>query len=881
MSAALLFGVLSGAFQTFVSAGSYLDPAFYNETVGGQMNIPIALDFTPDGRVLVAEKGGAVRVIDANGNLLADPLYQISDVNNHHDRGLLGIAVDPNFSSNGYIYLSYTYDSDPSNIAGKKTARVMKLKTTGNSHVAGSEQILLGSVGGTAQNPSCHDYQITDDCIPSDSLSHTIGGIRFGADGKLYVSTGDGAGFTAPDPLAFLAQDIDSLAGKLIRINTDGSAPSDNPFYNGDSSANRSKVWAYGLRNPYRFNFRPGTNQITLADVGWFTKEEVNIIQKGGNYGWPCREGTVATVGGYTALPGCPINTATIDPIHDYDHNGGVGAVTGGAYALHPEYPADLRGNYLFGDFSLNRMQYLDIDNGQVNAVVDLSNDADGPVEFKTSPDGYVYYISIYTGEVRRIRYQNTTNPQPPAAIINATGFGGAAPYTVTFDGTDSTDPNGDPITSYQWNLGNSVTSTAPNPSTTYNSVGTYSVSLTVTNNIGESTTTSRTISVVAPVGSGADMVHVSSTNSPTTNYVGTAMDITTTFRNDGDADTVSLYMFIMDQNYDTVEDLALSGISFAPGESKDFSINWLPPGVGPYYYWVGAFSGDWAEQLIPVESALDINVLNRNPGGATEADVQFSSASAPASAQQNSIVDVDASFTNLGTNGAVIVNLEIYDSAGNQVQQEFFENVTFAAGESQSFSIDWNANVPEGTYYFAASTFSSDWSELLQWVSDAAVISITDVVNPPTGAQIDVISGGTTAAGWDDDGVWNTAVSTQNGEYAFTYAQPWAGVYFHRALAPISPAEVSSVNLRIRADGSNAASNINLDVYSTAGVKVGSVNLDSYITDGSLSDGQYHSISIPISAFALTDNIGALVLQDQTGLANTSYTISELSIRY
>src|SRR5690606_25799516 len=133
---------------------------------------------------------------------------------------------------------------------------LVRVTVVGDTASETSKVVLLGSVGGDALNPSCSNFDVTADCIRSDSPSHSVGGLRFGPDEKLYVSLGDGSDFDRADPNALYSLDIDALSGKVLRINTDGTGPADNPFYNGDPDANRSKVWSYGLRNPYRFNFR-------------------------------------------------------------------------------------------------------------------------------------------------------------------------------------------------------------------------------------------------------------------------------------------------------------------------------------------------------------------------------------------------------------------------------------------------------------------------------------------------------------------------------------------------------------------------------------------------------------------------------------------------
>jgi len=135
----------------------------------------------------------------------------------------------------------------------------------GNVAVRGSETILLGRVGGSPSSPACADFAPDADCIASDSITHTVGGIRFGSDRKLYVATGDGADFVGIDLNAFRAQDLDNLSGKILRIESDGRAASGNPFDTGNPNDIRSKVWAYGFRNPYRFSFHPDSPVVIMA----------------------------------------------------------------------------------------------------------------------------------------------------------------------------------------------------------------------------------------------------------------------------------------------------------------------------------------------------------------------------------------------------------------------------------------------------------------------------------------------------------------------------------------------------------------------------------------------------------------------------------------
>ena len=218
------------------------------------------------------------------------------------------------------------------------------------------------------------------------------GGLRFGVDGKLYASLGDGADFSAVDPRALRAQNVDALAGKILRINTDGTAPSDNPFYDGNPNSNRSKVYALGLRNAFRFNFHPTTNSLYAGDVGWGSWEEINRIVPGGNYGWPCREGNVVTT------YGCTPSSTHINPLYTYAHDSaGAGSVIGGSFPSSSAYPVQYANSLFIGDYAQMWMKRLVL-NAAGTAVVSIEDfipDTVWPVEIITGPDGNIYYFQL------------------------------------------------------------------------------------------------------------------------------------------------------------------------------------------------------------------------------------------------------------------------------------------------------------------------------------------------------------------------------------------------------------------------------------------------------------------------------------------------------
>jgi glucose/arabinose dehydrogenase len=468
-----------------------LPSGFETEVLADGLVLPTALTFSSDGRMFIAEKDGTVRLYK-NGALEAVPVIRLTDINNYGDRGLIGIAADPNFAVNGYLYLSYTYENTPgANFSGPKTGRIVRITVVGDIASESSKVVLVGSVGGNISTPSCQNFATTDDCIPSDSSSHTVGGLRFGPDGKLYASLGDGASFDYVDPNALHAQNLDSLAGKMLRINTDGTAPSDNPFYNGSATANRSKVYAYGLRNMFRFNFKPGTTQLYGGDVGWNTWEEINKIVKGGNYGWPCREGTLPTAYGCTAA-------GALDPLYAYPHDAnGAGSVTAGAFPTGTAYPAQYANTFFFGDYAQNWIKQMKVStSGAFLSVSDFASSTDstnGPVEFITGPEGNIYFIAIYTGEVKRITH--TLGNRRPIVAMSGSPLSGLAPLTVNFSSAGTNDPDGNPIT-YLWNFGDGSGSSIANPSHVFTQNGIYNTVLTVRDNKGGVETKSITVTV-------------------------------------------------------------------------------------------------------------------------------------------------------------------------------------------------------------------------------------------------------------------------------------------------------------------------------------------------------------------------------------------------
>ena len=421
---------------------------FVDEPVVTGLTVPVAFTTLPDGRILVAEKAGVVRVV-RDGRLLPDAFIDLrAKVNDYWDRGLLGIAADPAFAQNGYVYLFYVHEDDPFTYSGSKTSRVVRVTAAGDTASSASEVVLLGTLGG----PTCSAWPVGADCLPADSPSHNGGALRFGPDGALWITTGDAASFNAVDARALRTQQLDSLAGKVLRVHVDGRGRADNPFFTGNANDARSKVWAYGFRNPFRLTFRPDTGRPYIADVGAGAWEEVNAVTAGANFGWPCYEG-VAPQPGYQPLAECQTliaqgAAAVIAPLAAYPHVGGSAAIAGGAFYSGNAYPELYRGAYFFGDFVRGSLHYLTVDGSDrvAGPIKGFAANLDAPVDVQADAQGIVY-LSVTTGALRRIRYTPDTGPRYTVYLSDSAGTAtyasnGAGP--VEFDRSHGASAAGD-----------------------------------------------------------------------------------------------------------------------------------------------------------------------------------------------------------------------------------------------------------------------------------------------------------------------------------------------------------------------------------------------------------------------------------------------------
>jgi glucose/arabinose dehydrogenase len=414
---------------------------------------------------------------------LLGTFIDLADVNTEYFRGLISIAVDPEFASNGYVYLYYVYENNPAAPAAAKTARLVRVTADGNAAVPGSETVILGTAGGGAAEPSCSSMPAGADCIPGDSVDHFGGGLDFAPDGTLFLSTGDAIVNTSD------VQDLDYLAGKVLHVKPDGTAADGNPFHTGDATANRSKVWAYGFRNPFRLGVEPSTGLPLIGDVGSFYWEELNLAEAGLNFGWPCYEGTAPQpflLGTAFCTSFYQSDAATAHPVYQYLNAflAGGSAVVAGVFYEGSTYPSGYTGAFFFGDFMKGWIKALRL--GVDNQVLGdgpetILTDAGHPVAFDVSPDGDVYYLTqdfaTGAGDLHRIVYQ--PGNRPPVVRGSATPNGGPSPLKVTFSSAGSYDPEEANLT-YHWDFDDGSSSSEPDPSHTYVVGGSYDAQLTV-----------------------------------------------------------------------------------------------------------------------------------------------------------------------------------------------------------------------------------------------------------------------------------------------------------------------------------------------------------------------------------------------------------------
>lgn len=367
----LILGIGTSSRANAVSA--ILPTGFTRETVAQGLTEPTAFVFSPEG-ILVTQKNGVIQVVQQNGTLRAQP-YATLHVSTQIERGLVGIALHPNYATQPYVYVYYTTGPGALDYGGTPENRVSRFLTVGG--VGTDEEILL-------------------DHIPSPAGEHNGGDLLFGFDGKLYVTVGDG-----DVDSGIQAQVLQNLSGKVLRLNPDGTIPQDNPFVSRKKA--RHEIFAYGFRNPFRIASRTKTQSYFVADVGWGEWEEVDLLKRGGNYGWPQFEGP------------CPVNThcdttqtnfgKTIAPSFFYDSSvQNPSGIIGGAFAAGANYPRPYKGAYFYGDaYGWIRVAKVSRLN-QFKAVHDFDTGY-MPTQFRMGPDNNMYVLDFIYGHLYRYVY--------------------------------------------------------------------------------------------------------------------------------------------------------------------------------------------------------------------------------------------------------------------------------------------------------------------------------------------------------------------------------------------------------------------------------------------------------------------------------------------
>jgi len=349
------------------------------ETVVSGLNQPIPFDWLPDNSMVIGEKGGRLLRF-ANGQTQTIATLTVSSFS---ERGLLGIAIDPNFTANRQIYLNLS--------ATTGVNRVVRYTLTENFTLA-DEFILLDNIYSSTQG------------------NHNAGDLHFDSNRNLYISTGDGG---AANSCKGCSQKLDSPNGKILRINPDtGAGVADNPFISNTNEVAK-KVWAYGLRNPYRFGIRPNTNLLYIADVGENRFEELDLGIPGANYGWPQVEGPLPS-----SQPGITYPVFYYERSNNSDPSfNNCSSVTGGAFTKGNNFPANYTNHYFFGDYTCGKIWSADSNNPQSASL--FAQNVGAPVHIAFGNDGALYYSDISSGSIKRIKYIYTNTPTPAPTQSN------------------------------------------------------------------------------------------------------------------------------------------------------------------------------------------------------------------------------------------------------------------------------------------------------------------------------------------------------------------------------------------------------------------------------------------------------------------------------
>jgi len=541
---------------------------FVEQDVGSGWSEAVGLAFGRNGdgtkdRVYVWERAGRVWIVE-DGVKLATPLLDIrEEVGGWRDYGMLGFALDPNFQSNGHFYVLYVVD------------RHHLLKFGTSQYSASTNEYFAATIGRLTRYTARRgdDLRTADPAtrrvligetkatgFPIVHQSHGTGSLVFGTDGTLMASCGDGASYEAmdnggtagnsygPQALAdgiitsaenvgaFRCQMLDSLSGKVVRIDpATGDGVSSNPWYQaGSPRSARSRVWAYGLRNPMRMTLKPGTGKhlpsegapgvLYIGDVGWSSAEDLEVADgPGRNFGWPLYEGYAQNASYWNVRPSgmnaadwvkpkasWRSNANVLTPAGVVQRFGAAGTTVpgpnfsgncsiGGTWYTGTDFPSEWRNTYFHADYGGQWIKAFTFDAG--HWVTQQRGFLTGaPITcVATHPEtGGLYYAS-WGGGVKRIRYVPAGN-QAPVAVAQSSPSGGGSPLTVAFSSLGSRDPEGGAMT-YAWDFGDGTTSTEANPVKTYTATGArgFTATLTVRDTANAAATATVTVTANNP----------------------------------------------------------------------------------------------------------------------------------------------------------------------------------------------------------------------------------------------------------------------------------------------------------------------------------------------------------------------------------------------
>jgi glucose/arabinose dehydrogenase/phage baseplate assembly protein gpV len=449
--------------------GSFDPNAVANEFVAGGLDQPIAIDWFSSNRLLLLGKAGEISVVDTTSGA-SRTIYTIPGVYSDGEAGALDLVVDPNVATNRTFYVYYS--------ASDSRLRIGRfvLDSASNPTSVVSNSTVWSNPG----NPPGAYF-------PGGAPIYHVGGaLDIGPDGKFYLSIGDVE--------QGLSRTLSNVFGKVLRINLDGTIPADNPYRDG-SGGNVDEIWAIGFRNPFRMHWdrtRSAGNPVGtpsgflwVGDVGGnidaTAEEEVDLVERGRDYGWPACEGPTNPA----LNPGAPCPSGVTGPVHYYPHTNGSGcchnkAIVGGEMYRGSTFP--LNGVYVSVDFTDGEVSWLQLaaDGRTKIASGHVASGSLGVSWMGVGPDGKIYILNIYQGSLRRLNYAGGGGNQPPAiASVSATPKSGSAPLDTTFSASAS-DPEGDALT-YRWDFGDGTTSSSRNTTHRYTTAGVYSASLTVT----------------------------------------------------------------------------------------------------------------------------------------------------------------------------------------------------------------------------------------------------------------------------------------------------------------------------------------------------------------------------------------------------------------